>query len=297
MNASITNFKPAWTMPTRAEHASIGEILVASGRLDATDANRIVERQKKDQSRFGDAALALKLLRKDDIDYALSQQFGYAYLSVKDSTLSHELVAAYKPFGRTGENLRALRSQLMLRWLNPQTQRKSLAVVSASRGEGRSFIAANLAIVFAQQGERVLLIDGDLRNGRQNALFNWGTTAGLSELLVGRTTLGEAALRVAGLPGLAVLPAGALPPNPQELLGRPAFLALLNEASLIFDVIILDTPAAEHFADAEIIVARAGAAMVVARRHVSTMQKTATLTSRLQESAMATLVGAVLNEA
>ena len=297
MNASITHFKPAWTMPTPAQHASIGDILVASGRLKAVDVNRIAERQKKDQSRFGDAALALKLLRKDDIDYALSKQFDYAYLSVKDSTLSRELVAAYKPFGRAGENLRALRSQLMLRWLNAQPQSKSLAVVSASRGEGRSFIAANLAIVFAQQGESVLLIDGDLRRGRQNALFNWGTTAGLSELLVGRTTLSEAALRVAGLPGLAVLPAGAMPPNPQELLGRPAFLALLSEASLIFDVIIIDTPAAEHFADAEIVAARAGATMVVARRHVSAMKKTAALTGRLQESGMATLVGSVLNDA
>jgi protein-tyrosine kinase len=297
MNASITNFKPAWAMPTRAGHASIGEILVASGRLDAADVSRIAERQKKDQSRFGDAALALKLVRKDDIDYALSKQFDYAYLSLKDSNLSNELVAAYKPFGRTGENLRALRSQLMLRWLNSQSQSKSLAVLSASPGEGRSFIAANLAIVFAQQGECVLLIDGDLRGGRQNTLFNWGTTAGLSELLVGRTTLSEAALRVAGLPGLAVLPAGAMPPNPQELLGRPAFLALLSEASLIFDIIIIDTPAAEHFADAEIVAARAGAAMVVARRHISSMSKTAALTGRIQESGMTALVGAVLNDA
>jgi protein-tyrosine kinase len=297
MNASITNFKPGLTIPTRAAHASIGEILVASGRLAATDANRIAERQQKDRSRFGDAALALKLLRKDDIDYALSQQFNYAYLSSKDATLSTELVAAYKPFGRTGENLRALRSQLMLRCFNPETPRKALAVVSANHGEGRSFIAANLAIVFAQQGERTLLIDGDLRSGRQKALFNWSATVGLSELLVGRTVLSEAALRVVGFPGLAVLPAGAMPPNPQELLGRPAFLALLSEASLVFDVIIIDTPAAEHFADAEIIAARAGAAMVVARKNISALPKTAALTRRIQESGVASLVGAVLNDA
>jgi protein-tyrosine kinase len=109
--------------------------------------------------------LGLKLLSKADIDFALSQQFNYAYLSDQgDTSLSSELVAAYKPFSRVGENLRAVRSQLMLRWFNTDPAHKVLALVSPGRGEGRSFVAANLAIVFAQQGQRTLLIDGDLRS-------------------------------------------------------------------------------------------------------------------------------------
>ncbi|MFY8042434.1 MAG: chain length determinant protein tyrosine kinase EpsG, partial [Rhodoferax sp.] len=255
------------------------------------------ERQRKDQVQFGEAALALKVLSKDDIDFALSKQFDYAYLSDQDQTVSPELVAAYKPFSRVGENLRAVRSQLMLRWFNTDPARKVIAVVSPGSGEGRSFIAANLAVVFAQQGERTLLIDADLRakpERAQHALFKLGKSAGLSGVLSNRAGL-EVAQLVPGLPGLAVLPAGALPPNPQELLGRAAFGDLLRIASQQFDVIIVDTPAGHDFADAEITAARAGAALLVARKNTSQLPHAAQLARRLQDSGVA-LVGSVLND-
>ena len=277
---------------------TIGDILVATGRLSQDDAARIVERQRADKVQFGDAALALKVLTKDDIDFALSKQFDYAYLSDQDDTVSHELVAAYKPFSRVGENLRAVRSQLMLRWFNTDPAHKVIAIVSPGSGEGRSFIAANLAIVFAQQGERTLLIDADLRAKparAQNALFKLGKSAGLSGILANRAGL-EVAQLVPGLPGLAVLPAGATPPNPQELLGRPAFGDLLRIASQQFDVIIIDTPAGTEFADAEVTAARAGAALLVARKNKSLVPQANQLARRLQDSGVA-LVGSVLNDA
>lgn len=276
---------------------TIGDILVATGRLSQDDAARIVERQRADKLQFGDAALALKVLTKDDIDFALSKQFDYAYLSDQDDTISHEIVAAYKPFSRVGENLRAVRSQLMLRWFNTDPAHKVIAIVSPGRAEGRSFIAANLAVVFAQQGERTLLIDADLRSqtGRgQQALFKLGKSTGLSGVLAGRAGL-EVAQLVPGLPGLAVLPAGATPPNPQELLGRPAFGDLLRLASQQFDVIIIDTPAGTEFADAEVTAARAGAALLVARKHQSLVPHANQLARRLQDSGVA-LVGSVLND-
>jgi len=277
---------------------TIGDILVATGRLSQDDAARIVERQRADKVQFGDAALALKVLTKDDIDFALSKQFDYSYLSDQDDTVSHELVAAYKPFSRVGENLRAVRSQLMLRWFNTDPAHKVIAIVSPGSGEGRSFIAANLAIVFAQQGERTLLIDADLRAKparAQNALFKLGKSAGLSGILANRAGL-EVAQLVPGLPGLAVLPAGATPPNPQELLGRPAFGDLLRAASQQFDVIIIDTPAGTEFADAEVTAARAGAALLVARKNKSLVPQANQLARRLQDSGVA-LVGSVLNDA
>ena len=277
---------------------TIGDILVATGRLSQDDAARIVERQHADKVQFGDAALALKVLTKDDIDFALSKQFDYSYLNDQDDTVSHELVAAYKPFSRVGENLRAVRSQLMLRWFNTDPAHKVITIVSPGSGEGRSFIAANLAIVFAQQGERTLLIDADLRAKparAQNALFKLGKSAGLSGILAHRAGL-EVAQLVPGLPGLAVLPAGATPPNPQELLGRPAFGDLLRMASQQFDVIIIDTPAGTEFADAEITAARAGAALLVARKNKSLVPQANQLARRLQDSGVA-LVGSVLNDA
>lgn len=277
---------------------SMGDILVATGRLSPQDLQSILERQKRDKVAFGEAAVAMKLLSKDDIDFALSKQFDYAYLSPQDSSLSAELVAAYKPFSRVGENLRAVRSQLMLRWFNGDTMNKVLAVVSPGAGDGRSFVAANLAIVFAQQGQRTLLIDGDLRakpDTGQQALFKLGRSAGLSGILADRAGI-EVAQLVPGLPGLAVLPAGAVPPNPQELLGRPAFGQLLLAATAQFDVVLIDTPSGSDFADAEIIAARAGAAIVVTRANQSLMPQAVQLCKRLQDGGVA-LVGSVLNDA
>ena len=293
MNAATPQSLSAPANPTGAQR-SIGDILVSIGRLSVEDAARIMQRQQKENIKFGDAAIAMKLLTKEDIDLALSRQFDYVYLSDQDTSLSPELVAAYKPFSKVGENLRAVRSQLMLRWFNTDPGRKVLAVVSPGKGEGRSFIAANLSIVFAQQGQRTLLIDGDLRAARQQALFKLERSVGLSGILAGRAGL-EAALPVPSLPGLSVLPAGAVPPNPQELLGRNAFGALLQGAAQQFDVIIIDTPAGSDFADSEIIAARAGAALMVARKNKSLVPAAVKLASRLQDGGVA-LIGSVLND-
>jgi len=277
---------------------SIGNILVEAGRLSSADASRIMEHQQQHKLQFGDAAIALKLLTQEDIAFALSKQFDYAYLSQQDTSLSPELVAAYKPFSPIGENLRAVRSQLMLRWFNTDPLHKVITVVSAGKGEGRTFIAANLAIVFSQQGQRTLLLDADLRAAPgtgQQVLFKLDKSAGLSGILAGRAGM-EAALPVPGLPGLSVLPAGAVPPNPQELLGRPDFGQLLGTAAQQFDVIVIDTPAGGDFADAEIIAARAGAALMVARKNQSLLPNVALLARRLQDGGVA-LVGSVLNDA
>jgi receptor protein-tyrosine kinase len=276
----------------------MGDILVATGRLSAQDAARILHQQKISKKPFGEVAIGMKVLTRADIDYALSQQFDYAYLSDKDSSLKADLVAAYKPFSRVGENLRALRSQLMLRWFDNDPHNKLLAVVSPGTGEGRSFISANLAIVFAQQGERTLLIDADMRSDPavgQSALFNLQGGAGLSGILAGRTTI-EVAQVVPGLSRLVVLPAGPQPPNPQELLGRLSFSQLLFEAAENFDVILIDTPCGTQYADAEIISARAGAAMMVTRKDHSQLSDAALLSQRLQDQGVL-LLGAVLNDA
>ncbi len=275
---------------------SIGAILIDSGRLSAGNAEHILRRQKEQGKRFGDAAIELGLLSEDDIRFALASQFDYPYLPAGDSSLSHELVAAYKPFSPVVEQLRALRSQLMLRWFDAESDRKALAVVSPGKGEGRSFIAANLAVVFSQLGERTLLIDADLRTPRQYELFKLGNNAGLSGVLSNRIGVDESIVRVPSLLGLSVLPAGAVPPNPQELLGRPAFVALLQAVSSDFDVVIIDTPAASEYAEAQTIAVRAGAALMLARKNRSSLPDIAQLTRNMQQSG-ATLVGSVLNDA
>jgi protein-tyrosine kinase len=284
--------------PVFSASRSIGDILVATGRLSEQNAARILEYQKANNLQFGDAALALKLLTKEDIDFALSQQYDYSYLSAANTSLSPALLAAYQPFSVISENMRALRSQLMLRWLNKTPKNKALAIVSPEKNDGRSFVAGNLAIVFAQQGQRTLLIDGDLRSESdqgQQTLFKLSRSSGLSGILANRAGL-EVAQLVPGLPNLAILTAGAVPPNPQELLGRLAFSNLLEIANQQFDVILIDTPAGSSYADAEIIAARASTALMVGRKNKTRVPEMANMAHRLQNGGVE-LIGAVLNDA
>lgn len=295
-NAQIVSSLPSTvpSKPATGAGRAIGTILVDAGRLAQDDAELILQFQRQRGARFGDAGLALGLLSEDDVRFALSVQFGYPYLS-RDSTMSRELVAAYEPASRPVEQLRALRSQLMLRWFGTGVDRRGLAIVSASPMEGRSYIAANLAIVFSQLGERTLLIDADMRAPRQHQLFNLGKKAGLSDMLAGRAGP-EAVVGVPALQDLSVLPAGAIPPNPQELLGRQEFSRLLQSLGEDFSVIIIDTPSAGECADAHTVAVRAGAALMVARQNRSSVRQMAKFTQGLREFGV-TLVGSVLNDA
>ena len=212
------------TVPTLPRaNRTIGAILMDAGLLSAEDAEQILRLQRQNNLRFGEAAIRLGLLTEADIQYALSRQFDYAYLRMNDRrAVSEEVVAAYQPFSPQTEQMRAIRGQLMLRWFDLSEQRQTLAIVGSIRGEGRSWLTANLAVVFAQLGERTLLIDADMRNPRQHELFMLQNKSGLSTLLAHRSRE-EAFVRITDLVGLSVLPAGPVPPNPSELLNRPAF--------------------------------------------------------------------------
>jgi chain length determinant protein tyrosine kinase EpsG len=274
--------------------SSIGVILVNAGRLSEENVVRILEAQIQQQNHFGEAAINLGLLTDDDVRFALSRQFNNLYLPAGDNSLSPHLIAAYKPFSPAVEHLRGLRSQLMLRWFEPDTDRNVLAIVSPGGGEGRSFMAANLAIVFSQLGKSTLLIDANLRAPRQQEFFKVNTGGGLSSYLAGRAGL-ESIVRIPSLPGLSVLPAGAVPPNPQELIGRPVFVDLLQSLGCEFDVVIVDTPSASEYAEAQIIATEASAALIVLRKNHTSLSRTMELARRFQQTGAA-VVGSVLND-
>jgi receptor protein-tyrosine kinase len=286
-----------YSLPGRAVRpaVSIGGLLVESGRITAEDAERVMRLQRKLGLRFGDAAVKLGLIKKADIEQALSRQFEFPYLVPGQSRLSGQLVAAYAPFDPRIEVFRAVRSDLMLRWFKLDLRLKHLAIVSPGRTEGRSYLAANLAVVFSQLGERTLLIDADLRNPRQHVLFGLENRFGLSTLLAGRVG-SDAIERIVSLANLSVLPAGPIPPNPQELLGRPAFQKFLAELDKEFDVVILDTPAGEGSADAQVIASRACGALMVVRRNHTLVRAIKSLSACLV-GAGATLMGSVINTA
>ncbi len=284
----------AGSVVSKRGERSIGAILIDAGKLTPEDAERILRLQREQGLRFGDAATKLGLITQADIEFVLSRQFDYPYLLRGQSDVSEDLIAAYAPFSPQVETLRALRSQLMVRWFDTDPARKALAVVSAARNEGRSFIAANLAVVFSQLGEHTLLIDADLRNPCQHKLFSLDNRAGLSAVLSGRAGP-EAIQRIPALRDFSVLPAGALPPNPLELLARPLFPQLLQELANEFDVIILDSPAAAEYADAQTLAERAGAALIVARRNATRISQVRSVIDGLSQG-RTTVVGTVLND-
>lgn len=282
------------TAPFSDATKPIGAMLVDWGRLEQGDVNRILEFQKKAGLPFGEAGIAMGLLDREDVARVLSTQFGHPCLE-PESGLSQELIAARDPESNAVEHLRALRSQLMLRWFENDARQAALAVVSPGSGEGRSYITANLAVLFAQLGKRTLLIDADMRRPRQHQIFGVPGRIGLSAVLSGRAGW-DAVCEIKSLPGLWLLPAGAVPPNPQELLGRPGFAKLLTALRASYEVILIDTPPAQSCADAGTVAARAGAALMLACQDATSVPRVASLAEDLRQFGV-TIVGAVLNGA
>jgi receptor protein-tyrosine kinase len=273
---------------------SIGAFLMDAGKIAPEDGERILRYAGDNGVRFGDAAVALNLVTLEDIQQVLARQFDYPYLVPGESDVSAEVIAAWTPFSRHVEALRALRSQLLLRWFTGEEGRKTLAIVSAGHAEGRSYLAANLAVVFSQMGERTLLIDADLRNPRQHQLFGLKNVAGLSTILSERGGM-EAIQRIPAFVDLSVLAAGATPPNPLELLGRQSFADLLEQLRTQYDIVVLDSPSAALGSDFQLIARKTRGVLMLARRNRTSVGAYSALAEEVA-AASATVVGTVLND-
>ena len=273
---------------------SIGSIIAETRNLSADQVERILAHQKERGLRFGEAAVALGFASNDDVMHALSQQFHYPYAADSQRKANPELVSLNQPFGVQAESFRAIRTQIMMRLYNEGQERRALAIVSPDAGDGKSFFAANLAVTLAQLGGRTLLIDADMRGPRQHEVFGIGNAGGLSGVLSGRAET-QVIQQIDGVPSLFVLPVGITPPNPLELVERPAFGLLIRELLGKFAHVIVDTPAAAYGSDSEVIAARCGAALVVARQHKSRVASLQELVMNLSESP-ARLAGVIFNE-
>jgi receptor protein-tyrosine kinase len=252
-----------------------------------------MELQRTEGWRFGEAALRLGLVTTDDMRCAIAKQYDLPHLLPGNESVSNELVVAYAPFHPCAEELRALRTQLSIRWSNNKAQHRSLAIVSPGAGEGRSYVAANLAVLFSLLGERTLLIDADLRSPRQHRIFNISDRIGLSAILSGRADR-SIVMPVPEFAKLSVLPAGAPPPNPQELLSRPALGAFFQEMESEFDVVLVDTSPARPCADSQSVAYRTGSAIVLARKDHTRIGDTQSVIRELSDAGVR-VVGTVLN--
>jgi polysaccharide biosynthesis transport protein len=274
---------------------SIGELIAASCKLKPEQVEAILAQQRKTGARFGEAAIELGLASTGDVLYALAQQYHYPHAAQAQRRLSPELVTLNEPFSALSESFRAIRSQVMKRVFNDRSgPRRALAVVSPNAGDGKSFFAANLAVTLAQLGGRTLLIDADLRGPRQHEVFNLSNPVGLEGILSGRAD-SHAVQPVPGVPGLFLLPVANPPPNPLELVERPAFGLLMRELTAQFDYVVVDTPAAEFGADAGVIAERCGASLMLARQDVSRIAAVDEMAVQLLDDTPPRLAGVVVN--
>jgi protein-tyrosine kinase len=293
---NISHINPA-PIPLNAEKDQarkepLGQLLLKMGKLNSEEIERVLALQQKSGLRFGAAAKKLGFVTETDIQQALAVQFDYHYLHKSQEFFSKRLIAAYDPFSPQVEALRALRSQLLLRWFDDSE--KVLAVVAANAGEGCSNLAANLAVVFSQLGERTLLIDANLREPDQRNIFNLYESRGLSDILVGRADL-SVIHKIDSLSGLSVLGAGTVPPNPQELLSRKVFGEVLRRCREQYDVIIVDTYPASMTSDAQTVAARCGGALLVSRLNQTRMSELANVRDQLLMSDVE-IVAAIVND-
>ena len=271
----------------------IGEILIAGQKMTHEQVEKVLQAQTTSELRFGEIALKFGFVKREDIEHALSIQFGYSSAETT-SEVPSILTAAVTPTAPFAEALRGLRSQLMMRWFDGSPGQTTLALTSVDRGDGKSFVTANLGVVFSQLGERTLIVDADLRHSTQHKLFGLRNRMGLSGILSGRAGFEEIA-QIQHIPKLSVLPSGPQPPNPLELLGRDEFAMLLNELSSQYDVILIDTPSAQQASDAQVIAQRSRAVLIVGRKDHTKGPEIAQLASIFSSSG-ATVLGTMLNE-
>ncbi len=273
---------------------SIGDILAELRNLTSDQVSKILQHQRAHGVRFGEAAVALGFVSKADVLFALAQQFHYPYAPEEQRLLNPELVALNEPFAVRSESFRALRSQLMMRLFVEGEPRRALSVISPDAGDGKTYTACNLAVTLAQLGGRTLLVDADMRGPRVHQVFNISNQAGLSSILSGRADK-QVIQQVTGIPSLFLLPVGTTPPNPLELVERPAFGLLMRELASKFDHVVVDTPAAVYGADAAVIASKCGSALVVARKNTAHAASLLELVHSLR-GAPVKMAGVVFNE-
>jgi receptor protein-tyrosine kinase len=205
---------------------------------------------------------------------------------------SEQLIIAHDPGHSRSEGIRALRTELLLR-NEPGLRANMLALLSPAAGEGRSQLAAELAIAFSQLGRRTLLVDADLRRPRQHQLFGIDNThGGLTQALTG----GDAPkfIGVVGFPHLAVLMSGPPAPNPSELLGGGYVERLFAIWRHDFNFVVIDTPPIGEFSDGLLLAALTGRVLLLGRAQVTTHRGMKDMLRRLV-STQSRILGSVIN--
>jgi protein-tyrosine kinase len=290
--------------------AEIHKALVLLYRLSNEAIESINDLMRKLQIRFADAALHTGVITQEELDRALewirkrAEHEGRGIIEevlrrrVRREVVLWEgsqlepsklLIQAHDPNHPRSESIRTLRTELLLRTKHQGTG--IVAILSPCASEGRSQLAAELAISFAQLGRRTLLVDADLRRPRQHALFGAENQQGLAQALLDGGAIHLHG--IVGLPHMALMTSGALPSNPLELLSGIRFERLLVEWRRSFEFVILDTPPAADCSDSIAVATAAGQALILSRANVTPLSALKYI-SRKMETSHARTLGAVI---
>ena len=228
----------------------------------------------------------------------VEERLGLTFLGIipsiekaKDGS-AQDLMVHTQPKSAVAECLRAVRTNLL--FMSPEKPLKTIMVTSPGPQEGKTTTATSLAITMAASGNRVLLVDADMRRPRLHRVFSLPNQSGLSSLILGEGTL-STLCQATAVENLFVLPCGPVPPNPAELLHTAAFQRLLGEMAGRFDRVIIDSPPIGVVADAVVMGTHVDGTLIVLKAG-QTSREVARQAVRQLSDVKAPLFGAVLND-
>lgn len=205
---------------------------------------------------------------------------------------SQKLLAVNAPADLAVEALRSLRTSLHFARMEAKTN--ILMISGASPGAGKTFVSSNLAAVIAGSGQRVLLVDGDMRKGALHTVIGGRPEGGLSELISGQLSMDDAIRAVPQVENLHFIPRGKVPPNPSELLMHDSFPMLLDRLRSNYDLVIIDTPPILAVTDAAILGHHVGTSLMVVRFGMNQLREIALAKQRFEQNGVK-IKGAVFN--
>ncbi|ACT12345.1 MULTISPECIES: tyrosine-protein kinase Wzc [Pectobacterium] len=211
--------------------------------------------------------------------------------SNKSNTRATELLAIGNPTDLAIEAIRSLRTSLHFAMM--EAKNNVLMISGASPAIGKTFISANLGAVISQSGQRVLIVDCDMRKGYAHELMGTQSVDGLSDILSGQIEV-EKSIRKTALENMDFIPRGQIPPNPSELLMHSRFPQFIKWAAEHYDIVLLDTPPILAVTDAAIISRHAGTSLLVARFEVNTLKEIEVSIRRFEQNG-AEIKGVILN--
>ncbi|MEQ9916348.1 tyrosine-protein kinase Wzc [Pectobacterium aroidearum] len=211
--------------------------------------------------------------------------------SKKSNTRSTELLAVGNPADLAIEAIRSLRTSLHFAMM--EAKNSVLMISGASPAIGKTFVSANLGAVVSQSGQRVLIVDCDMRKGYAHELMGCTGTEGLSDILSGQVSV-EKSIRKTAVENMDFIPRGQIPPNPSELLMHSRFSQFIDWATEHYDLVLLDTPPILAVTDAAIISRHAGTSLLVARFEVNTLKEIEVSIRRFEQNGTE-IKGVILN--